>query len=137
MKIRFRDVQTGIVEARAVIELDDGVYLNEVTLLRIDGQLVVEFPKKNFKGKNDRTHYLDIITFENEDKQILWELQIKDAYRTWRKENRKVLIYEDRVPESEQEEDRPRRQHSEYSREPRTRKPLTRKPLTRKPRSDQ
>jgi len=108
MKIHFRDVQTGMVEARAVIELEEGVFLNEVTLLNIDGQLVIEFPRKNFIGKNDRKHNLDIITFENEDKQILWELQIKEAYKTWRKENRKVLIYENK-PAGESDVEEPRR----------------------------
>ncbi|HOD18416.1 MAG TPA: hypothetical protein PLF50_07385 [Candidatus Cloacimonadota bacterium] len=104
MKIHFRDVQTGMVEARAVIEIDEGVFLNEVTILNIDNQLVVEFPRKNFVGKNDRTHYLDIVTFEDEDKRILWELQIKQAYREWRKQNRKVLVYEDKVPEEDTSE---------------------------------
>lgn len=115
MKIHFRDVQTGMVEARAVIELEPGVYLNEVTLLNIDGQLVVEFPRKNFKGKDDRTHHLDIITFENEDKQVLWELQIKEAYRSWRKDNKKVLVYEDKPAVESSDERPPRRPYKERS----------------------
>jgi hypothetical protein len=108
MKIHFRDVQTGMVEARAVIEIEEGVFLNEVTILNIDGELVVEFPRKNFIGKNDKQHHLDIITFENEDKQVLWELQIKTAYRDWRKANKKVLVYEDK-PEIETESSEPAR----------------------------
>lgn len=115
MKIHFRDVQTGMVEARAVIEIEEGVFLNEVTILNIDGELVVEFPRKNFMGKNDRQHHLDIITFENEDKQVLWELQIKTAYRDWRKENRKVLIYEDKPRDDSESEAQPRKPYRERS----------------------
>lgn len=114
MKIHFRDVQTGMVEARAVIEIDEGVYINEITLLNIDGELVIEFPKKNFIGKNDRKHNLDIISFENEDKQVLWEVQIKDAYKAWRKENKKVLVYENK-PVRDDEDERPPRQYRERS----------------------
>jgi hypothetical protein len=122
MNIHFRDVQTGMVEARAVIEIEPGVFLNEVTLLNIDGQLVVEFPRKNFIGKNERTHHLDIITFESEDKQVLWEVQIKQAYRTWRKENRKVLVYEDKPAEEAGTDELPRRQYQERSYENRPRR---------------
>lgn len=32
MNIHFRDVQSGSVEARAIIEIADGVFLNEVTI---------------------------------------------------------------------------------------------------------
>lgn len=96
MKIHFRDVQSGSVEARAVIEIADGVMLNEVTILNIDGELVVEFPKKSFQGRAHRTIYLDIISFEDNDKRIVWELEIKEAYREWRKTNKKVLIYENK-----------------------------------------
>jgi len=131
MKIHFRDVQTGMVEARAIIEIEEGVFLNEVTLLNVDGQLVIEFPRKNFKGKNDKMHHLDIITFENEDKQVLWELQIKQAYRDWRKENRKVLVYEDKPIQSDDNkpreerprkrtfDDKPRRSYSDRGEKPR------------------
>ncbi len=94
MNIHFRDVQTGSVEARAIMEIADGVFLNEITILNIEGEIVVEFPKKSFMGKNKRTFYLDIITFEDSDKRIVWELEIKSAYREWRKANKKVLIYE-------------------------------------------
>ncbi len=96
MNIHFRDVQSGSVEARAIIEIADGVFLNEVTILNIDGEIVVEFPRKSFVGKSKRTYYIDIITFEDNDKRIVWELEIKDAYREWRKANKKVLIYEEK-----------------------------------------
>jgi hypothetical protein len=95
MNIHFRDVQTGSVEARAILEIADGVFLNEVTILNLDGEIVVEFPMKSFVGKSKRTHYIEIITFEDNDKRTLWELEIKNAYREWRKTNKKVLIYED------------------------------------------
>ncbi|MCK9610839.1 MAG: hypothetical protein M0R67_06635 [Candidatus Cloacimonas sp.] len=96
MNIHFRDVQSGSVEARAIIEIADGVFLNEVTILNIDGEIVVEFPRKSFVGKFKHTYYIDIITFEDNDKRIVWELEIKDAYREWRKTNKKVLIYEEK-----------------------------------------
>ena len=35
MNIHFRDVQTGSVEARAIMEIADGVFLNEITILNI------------------------------------------------------------------------------------------------------
>lgn len=94
MNIHFRDVQTGSVEARAILEIADGVFLNEITILSIEGEIVVEFPKKSFVGKTKRTYYIDIITFEDTDKRIIWELEIKSAYREWRKTNKKVLVYE-------------------------------------------
>lgn len=96
MNIHFRDVQTGSVEARAVVEIADGVFLNEITLLNLDGEVVVEFPRKSFIGKSKRTHYLDIVSFEDNDKRIVWELEIKKAYYEWRKTNKKVLVYEDK-----------------------------------------
>jgi len=96
MNIHFRDVQTGSVEARAIMEIADGVFLNEITILNIDGEIVVEFPRKSFLGKNRRTYYMDVITFEDNDKRIVWELEIKSAYREWRKANKKVLVYEDK-----------------------------------------
>ncbi len=95
MNIHFRDVQTGSVEARAVIEIAEGVFLNEITLLNIDGEIVVEFPRKSFMGKTKRTFYIDIISFEDNDKRIVWELEIKKAYQEWRKNNKKVLVYEE------------------------------------------
>jgi len=89
-------VQTGSVEARAVLEIAAGVFLNEVTLLNLDGEMIVEFPRKSFMGKSKRTHYIDILTFEDNDKRIVWELEIKKAYYEWRKTNKKVLVYEDK-----------------------------------------
>lgn len=94
MKIKFRDVSSGIVEARAIIEITTGVFLNEVTMLNKDGNLIIELPQKSFKGKDDRMHYLNIISFENENKETLWKMDIKEQYLSWRKSNKKVLIYE-------------------------------------------
>ena len=93
MNIHFRDVQTGNVEARAILEIADGVFLNEITILNYEGQIVVEFPRKSFVGKNKRTFYLDILSFEDNDKRIVWELEIKAAYNEWRKSNKKILVY--------------------------------------------
>ncbi|MBP7204987.1 MAG: hypothetical protein KBA54_00560 [Candidatus Cloacimonetes bacterium] len=96
MNIHFRDVQAGSVEARAIMEIADGVFLNEITILNIEGEIVVEFPRKSFMGKNNRTFYMDVVTFEDNDKRIVWELEIKSAYREWRKANKKVLVYEEK-----------------------------------------
>jgi hypothetical protein len=93
MNIHFRDVQTGNVEARAILEIADGVFLNEITILNYERQITVEFPRKRFVGKNNRTFYLDILSFEDNDKRIVWELEIKSAYNEWRKSNKKILIY--------------------------------------------
>lgn len=93
MEIRFRDVSSGIVEARAVITIAPGVLMNEVTIIRRNGELEVELPQKSFKGKDGKFHYLDIITFENENKQTLWELEIREAYEEWRRQHTKVRIY--------------------------------------------
>ncbi|MCD4796877.1 MAG: hypothetical protein K8R49_06910 [Candidatus Cloacimonetes bacterium] len=94
MKIKFRDVSSGIVEARAVIELQPGIYLNEVTILNKNEEIKVELPQKSFRGKDDRMHYLNILTFENENKETLWKMEIKEEYLNWRKANKKVLVYE-------------------------------------------
>jgi len=94
MKIGFRDVSSGIVEARAVIDLGNGLFLNEVTILKKEGEIRVELPQKSFKGKDGRMHYLNIISFENENKETLWKLEIKEKYFEWRKANKKVLVYE-------------------------------------------
>jgi len=93
MNIRFRDVSSGIVEARAVIELAPGMFLNEVAILRKDDELLVELPQKSFKGRDNRMFFMDIITFENEHLKTLWEVEVKTAYIEWRKENKKVLVY--------------------------------------------
>ena len=94
MDIKFRDVSSGIVEARGVIEIVPGIYINEITIISKDGKVKVELPQKSFKGKDDRMHYLNIITFENENKETLWKMEIKEEYFKWRKNNKKVLIYE-------------------------------------------
>ncbi|HHE38898.1 MAG TPA: hypothetical protein ENL20_10050 [Candidatus Cloacimonetes bacterium] len=94
MKIKFRDVSSGIVEARGVIEIAPGIYINEVTIINRTGKISVELPQKSFKGKDGRMHYLDVLTFEKEDQKILWLMEVKDAYKDWRKKNKKVLVYE-------------------------------------------
>jgi hypothetical protein len=94
MKIRFKDVSSGIVEARAVIEIIPDVFINEVTILNKDGDIKIELPQKSFRGKDDRMHYLNILTFENENKETLWRMEIKEEYLNWRKNNKKVLVYE-------------------------------------------
>lgn len=94
MQIRFRDVSSGIVEARAVIELEEGVYLNEVTILKKENRIQVELPQKSFRGKGGKMHHLDIITFENENKKTLFLHEIRESYLDWRKRNKKILIYE-------------------------------------------
>ncbi|MDP8268751.1 MAG: hypothetical protein P9L97_08495 [Candidatus Tenebribacter davisii] len=94
MKIRFKDVSSGIVEARAVIEITPGVFVNEVTILNKDGEIIIELPQKSFRGKDERMHYLNILTFENENKETLWRMEVKEEYMNWRKNNKKVLVYE-------------------------------------------
>ncbi|MCD4652134.1 MAG: hypothetical protein K8S56_10190 [Candidatus Cloacimonetes bacterium] len=94
MKIKFRDVSSGVVEARAVIEIASGIYLNEVTLLSRNNQIEVELPQKSFKGKSGKFHHLDIVTFENEDKKTLWQMEVREKFLEWRKGNKKVLVYE-------------------------------------------
>jgi hypothetical protein len=94
MKIRFRDVSSGIVEARAVLEVQDGILINEITILSRNGQIEVELPQKSFKGKDGKMHFMDVITFENDDRKTLWMMEIKDEYSKWRQANKKVLVYE-------------------------------------------
>ena len=94
MKIKFRDVSSGIVEARAVIEIVPGIFINEVTILKKDGEIIVELPQKSFRGKDDRMHYLNILTFENENRETIWKMEVKEQFLDWRKTNKKVLIYE-------------------------------------------
>jgi hypothetical protein len=94
MKIKFRDVSSGIVEARAVLEIKDGIFLNEVTILNRSGQIDVELPQKSFKGKDGKMHFMDIVTFENDDRKTLWMMEIKREYADWRAKNKKVLVYE-------------------------------------------
>ena len=94
MNIKFREVAHKVVQARAVIEIANGIFINEITILKIDGKIVVELPQKSFKGKNGKIYKMDIITFKDENKKILWLLNIKKEYEKWRKDNPKVLIYE-------------------------------------------
>lgn len=94
MNIKFKDVNTGKVQARAVIEIEPGVMLNEVTILKKNNQLFVETPQKVFRGKDGKNHYIDIITFENDDKRIVWLMNVKEEYLKWRKENKVLKIYE-------------------------------------------
>ncbi|MCF7793242.1 MAG: hypothetical protein K9N09_05460 [Candidatus Cloacimonetes bacterium] len=94
MKIKFRDVSSGIVEARAIIEMVPGIFINEVTILKKDGEIIVELPQKSFRGKDDRMHYLNILTFESENRETLWKMEVKEEYLNWRKTNKKVLVYE-------------------------------------------
>ncbi|MDP8221337.1 MAG: hypothetical protein P9X26_08320 [Candidatus Stygibacter frigidus] len=94
MKIRFRDVSSGIVEARAVLEFQEGIALNEITILSRNGQIEVELPQKSFKGKDGKMHFMDVITFDNDDRKTLWMMEIKEEYNSWRQTNKKVLVYE-------------------------------------------
>jgi hypothetical protein len=94
MEIKFRDVSYGIVEARAVIRLSSGMLLNEVTILNKDGAIEVELPQKSFKAKDGKIHNMDIITFETDDQKTLFLFNVKEAYHTWRKKQKKVRIYE-------------------------------------------
>ena len=77
-----------------MIEIDAELFLNEVTILKKDGEIIVELPQKSFRGKDDRMHYLNILTFENENRETIWKMEIKEAYLKWRKANKKVLVYE-------------------------------------------
>ncbi len=94
MKIVFKDVSRGVVDSRAIIEVCEGVYLNEVSILRKDGKLLVEFPQKSFKGKDSRMHWMDILTFRDEDKKTLFQMEILQQHKSWREKNKKVLVYE-------------------------------------------
>lgn len=94
MKIKFKDINTGIVQARAIIEIKQGLYINEVTILKKYGKIEVEIPHKSFKGKDGNIHNIPIITFESSDKKRLWKLEIKNEYKNWRKKNPKIEVYE-------------------------------------------
>ncbi|HCX73104.1 MAG TPA: hypothetical protein DHM37_05235 [Candidatus Cloacimonas sp.] len=94
MNAKFRDVSSGIVEARVVVEIQPGIFINEITILNRNGKLEVEMPQKNFKGKDGRMHYLDVITFADENRETLWKMELKEEYLEWRKRNKKVLVYE-------------------------------------------
>lgn len=94
MNIRFKDVNRGIVEARAVLELEGGMLINEITIINKDDRIKVELPQKSFRGKDNKMHYIDIISFDNENKMTLWLLDVKRKYFEWRKKNPKVEIYD-------------------------------------------
>lgn len=94
MNIKFRDVNYGIVEARATIQTKDGFLINEITVLKKDGTYEIELPQKTFKAKDGKVHNLDIIGFDNEDQKTLFLLQIKEAFMEWRKKQKKVRVYE-------------------------------------------
>lgn len=94
MKIKFKDVQRGIVQARAVIEITEGIFINEITIIKRGRDITVELPQKSFKGKDGKMHYIDIITFDSEQKRTLWTMEIKEAYEKWRKTFRNIEVYE-------------------------------------------
>ncbi|MBC8527206.1 MAG: hypothetical protein ISS28_05105 [Candidatus Cloacimonetes bacterium] len=94
MKIKFKDINIGAVQARAVIEIAPDIFINEITILKKGNDIIVELPQKSFKGKGGNIYHLNIITFSNEDKENLWKLEIKNAYMEWRKKNPKILVYE-------------------------------------------
>jgi hypothetical protein len=94
MDIRFRDVNYGIVEARAVLKTKEGFMINEITILSKDGKLEVELPQKSFRGKDGKLTILDVITFDDEDKKTLFLLEIKNEFIDWRKKQKKVRVYE-------------------------------------------
>ena len=94
MNIRFRDVTTGIVDARAVLEILPGIMINEITILKKNNNIIVELPQKSFKGKDEKIHFLNIITFENENQETIWKMEVKEEYLKWRKKNKKVLVYD-------------------------------------------
>ena len=94
MDIKFRDVNYGIVEARAVIRFAEGIMINEVTVLNRDGNIEVELPQKTFKAKDGKVHSLDIMTFDSEDQKTLFLIQVKEAFLDWRRKQKKVRVYE-------------------------------------------
>jgi len=96
MNIKFKDINTGIVQARAVIEIAEGILLNEITILRKGGELIVELPQKSFRGKDGKMYFMNIITFANEDKENFFKLEIKTEYKKWRGQNPKILVYENK-----------------------------------------
>jgi len=95
MKIRFKDVSAGIVEARGIWEVQEGIFINEITILKKGYDISIELPQKNFKGKDGRFHYLNIINFDDENKEIIFKLEVKEAYLDGRSKNKKVLVYSD------------------------------------------
>lgn len=94
MKIKFKDINTGIVQARASLEISPGVMVNEITILKKGPNIIVELPQKSFKGRQGKIFYIDIITFASENKEHLWKLEVKNEYIKWRKANPKIEVYE-------------------------------------------
>ena len=94
MDIKFREVNQGIVEARVIIKLSEGVVLNEITILNRNGDIEIEYPQKSFKAKTGKTHSFDIITFDTENEKTLFSLQIKNEFKEWRKQQKKVRIFD-------------------------------------------
>ena len=95
MNIKFKDVSSGIVEARAILEIAEGIFINEISILKKDRDIIVELPQKKFVGKDGKLHFFNILTFISEDKKVLFEMEIKEEYLNWRKKYKKVLIYKD------------------------------------------
>ena len=96
MNIKFKDINTGIVQARAVIEIAEGIFLNEITILKKSGEIIVELPQKSFRGKDGKMYFMNIITFANEDKENFFKLEVKTEYKKWREQNPKILVYENK-----------------------------------------
>ena len=94
MDIKFRDVNSGIVEARAILKTAEGFLINEITILNKNNTLIVELPQKSFKAKDGKIYNMDIITFEDEDQKTLFLLEIKNEFLEWRKVQKKVRVYE-------------------------------------------
>jgi hypothetical protein len=94
MDIKFRDVNYGIVEARAMLKTSEGFTVNEITIINRDGMLEVELPRKSFKAKTGKMMNMDILTFDTEDEKTLFLLQIKEIYVEWRKKQKLVRVYE-------------------------------------------
>ncbi|TSA25125.1 hypothetical protein D4R71_05835 [bacterium] len=94
MNIKFKDINTGIVQARAVIKIAEGIFLNEITILKKNRDIIVELPQKSFRGKDGKMYYMNIITFADEDKENFFKLEVKTEYKKWRGQNPKILVYE-------------------------------------------
>ncbi|MDP8226592.1 MAG: hypothetical protein P9L89_02975, partial [Candidatus Celaenobacter polaris] len=94
MNIKFKDINTGIVQARAVIKIAEGIFLNEITILKKNRDIIVELPQKSFRGKDGKMYYMNIITFADEDKENFFKLEVKTEYKKWRGKNPKILVYE-------------------------------------------
>ncbi len=94
MEIKFRDVGRGVVEARASLEVADGICINEITIVKKGIDFDVEVPQKSFKGHDGKIHFIDIITFENEQKKIVFKMEVIEKFLEWRKKNKNILVYE-------------------------------------------